>query len=196
MSIGTTGDLVWQRHFRPEAGVLYPGQSLTMCPSRGVEDGCTERWDTCQIPHGVRAETGVGGKKWVLIVPGLYGFYCWLLSWLLRAVVMIPPSTEIPAPTEPPEPTPAPDSGISSLEEIKNAVIQVEAQGSFVDPGVGLQMNMAGTGSGFIIDESGIAVTNNHVVTGAAFLQVWVGGGASPAMPRSWPFPSAPIWLS
>jgi hypothetical protein len=35
---------------------------------------------------------------------------------------------------------------------------------------------VAGRGSGFIIDEAGVAVTNNHVVTGAAFLQVWVGG--------------------
>jgi serine protease Do len=36
--------------------------------------------------------------------------------------------------------------------------------------------NQAGLGSGFIIDPSGIAVTNNHVVTGAALLKVWVGG--------------------
>jgi serine protease Do len=36
--------------------------------------------------------------------------------------------------------------------------------------------NQAGLGSGFIIDPSGLAVTNNHVVTGAALLKVWVGG--------------------
>jgi len=73
-----------------------------------------------------------------------------------------------------------PDKAVSSLEGVKSAVIQIEAQGSFVEPGVGLQMNVAGRGSGFIIDESGIAVTNNHVVTGAAFLQVWVGGEGEP----------------
>jgi serine protease Do len=108
--------------------------------------------------------------------------------WILLLVVVLavaacggdPTPTEAPAPTAPPEPTQAPDSAVSSLEEIKGAVIQVEAQGSFVDPGVGLQMNVAGTGSGFIIDESGIAVTNNHVVTGAAFLKVWVGGESEP----------------
>ena len=33
----------------------------------------------------------------------------------------------------------------------------------------------SGRGSGFVIDPSGIAVTNNHVVTGAASLKVWLG---------------------
>ncbi len=64
----------------------------------------------------------------------------------------------------------------SSLEEAKSAIIQIEAKGSFKDPEVGLMMNVAGRGSGFIIDPSGIAVTNNHVVTGAATLEVWIGG--------------------
>jgi serine protease Do len=48
-----------------------------------------------------------------------------------------------------------------------------------VDPEVGLVVNGAGRGSGFIIDPSGIAVTNNHVVTGSALLKVWVGGEKS-----------------
>ncbi|HSF80454.1 MAG TPA: S1C family serine protease, partial [Anaerolineales bacterium] len=39
-------------------------------------------------------------------------------------------------------------------------------------------------GSGFIIDPAGIAVTNNHVVTGAALLKVWVGGESSPRNAR------------
>jgi serine protease Do len=92
----------------------------------------------------------------------------------------IPSATEVPSPTEPPEPTAAASNAVSSLEGVKSAVIQIEAQGSFVEPGVGLQMNVAGRGSGFIIDESGIAVTNNHVVTGAAFLKVWIGGEGEP----------------
>jgi serine protease Do len=69
---------------------------------------------------------------------------------------------------------------VSSLEEVKLATIRIEAQGSFVEPEAGLQMNVAGSGSGFIIDESGLAVTNNHVVTGAAFLQVYVEGEEAP----------------
>ena len=101
-----------------------------------------------------------------------------------------PPPTatpEPPPPTTPPEPTavPTPEStAVRSLQDVKSAVIQIEAQGSFVDPQVGLQLNVAGHGSGFIIDESGIAVTNNHVVTGAALLRVWVGGESAPRNAR------------
>lgn len=67
-------------------------------------------------------------------------------------------------------------SGISNLSDVQNAVIQIESQGTFIDPQVGLVVNGAGRGSGFIIDPTGIAVTNNHVVTGSALLKVWVGG--------------------
>jgi serine protease Do len=65
---------------------------------------------------------------------------------------------------------------IDSLDDVKYASIQIEARGTFEDPTEGLLSNVAGRGSGFIIDPSGIAVTNNHVVSGAATLEVWVGG--------------------
>jgi len=42
-------------------------------------------------------------------------------------------------------------------------------------PEVGLSSS-AGSGSGFIISSDGLAVTNNHVVTGAATLEVFIGG--------------------
>lgn len=71
---------------------------------------------------------------------------------------------------------PAQRGSVSTLEGVRDATVQIEAQGTFVDPEVGLIVNAAGRGSGFIIDPSGLAVTNNHVVTGAALLQVWVGG--------------------
>ena len=75
------------------------------------------------------------------------------------------------------EPTEEITSGaISNLDEVKNAVIQIEADGSFVNPDFSVSYNDAGFGSGFIIDPSGLAVTNNHVVTGAALLKVWIGG--------------------
>ncbi len=71
-------------------------------------------------------------------------------------------------------------SSVSSLEDVRGAVIQIVAQGTFVDPQVGKVINSAGSGTGFIIDPSGIAVTNNHVVTGAALLQVYVDGYDEP----------------
>ena len=100
------------------------------------------------------------------------------------------PPTEAPAqpspvpPTEAvvePSPTPEPTSGaVHSLQDVKSAVIQIESQGTFIDPEFGLVLNGAGRGSGFIIDPSGLAVTNNHVVTGSALLKVWVGGESEP----------------
>ncbi|MBN2004764.1 MAG: serine protease [Anaerolineae bacterium] len=86
--------------------------------------------------------------------------------------------TTEPAPTkDTPEPK---DSGaVTSLDGVKSATIQIEAEGVFVDP-QGTQTSSAGRGSGFIIDPSGIAVTNNHVVAGAAMLRVWVGGETEP----------------
>ena len=85
--------------------------------------------------------------------------------------------SETVAATEPPT---AAASGINSIEDMRRAVIRIQAQGSFIDPEIGLALNSAGQGSGFIIDESGIAVTNNHVVTGAALLEVWVEGESQP----------------
>jgi serine protease Do len=94
-------------------------------------------------------------------------------------------STPTVGPTSTPSPSPTSKAmAVSSLQDVKSATVQIEAQGSFVDPEVGLQLNAAGRGSGFIIDESGIAVTNNHVVTGAAFLKVWVAGETEPRNAR------------
>jgi len=69
---------------------------------------------------------------------------------------------------------------VGSLEDVRNAVVRIVAHGSFVELGEGTMYNTAGSGSGFIVDDSGIAVTNNHVVAGAAFLDVFVNGEAEP----------------
>jgi len=66
-------------------------------------------------------------------------------------------------------------AGISSFQDVQPAVIQVVAQGSFRDPEVGFAAR-SGAGSGFIISPDGLAVTNNHVVAGAATLEVFIGG--------------------
>jgi serine protease Do len=68
----------------------------------------------------------------------------------------------------------------STLEEVQGATIRIMSQGSFEDPELGNMMNVPGQGSGFIIDPSGIAVTNNHVVTGAAFLEIFLEGEDKP----------------
>ncbi|WP_162924347.1 S1C family serine protease [Rubrobacter indicoceani] len=73
---------------------------------------------------------------------------------------------------------------IASREGIESGTVQISAEGSFVDPASGEQTDSAGSGSGFIIDPSGIAVTNNHVVTGSAFLNVFVGGSDEPTNAR------------
>ena len=83
-----------------------------------------------------------------------------------------------------PQPEVASSGAVSQLEDVRDAVVQIEAQGTFVDPEFGLQADTAGRGSGFVIDPSGIAVTNNHVVTGAALLKVWVGGESEPRNAR------------
>jgi serine protease Do len=71
---------------------------------------------------------------------------------------------------------PAVGSAVASVDDARASVVRIVAQGSFVDPQVGYQANSAGSGTGFIIDPSGIAVTNNHVVTGAATLEVFANG--------------------
>ncbi len=73
---------------------------------------------------------------------------------------------------------------VSSLADVKKATIQIESEGTFIDPQVGLVVNGAGRGSGFIIDPSGIAVTANHVVTGSALIKVWVGEETTPHTAR------------
>jgi serine protease Do len=73
---------------------------------------------------------------------------------------------------------------VTNLQDVRQATIRIQAQGSFIDPEFGEMLNTAGQGSGFIIDESGVAVTNNHVVTGAAFLQVFIEGERNPRNAR------------
>ena len=70
-----------------------------------------------------------------------------------------------------------------SLEEVEAAVVQIVAVGSFATP-QGELVNSPGSGTGFVIDGAGLAVTNNHVVTGAAYLEVYVAGEDDPRNAR------------
>lgn len=83
--------------------------------------------------------------------------------------------------------TTASDDGsgaIDDYKDVKLATVQIVSQGTFVEPdeslAVSVEISGAGSGSGFIIDPSGIVVTNNHVVAGAATLDVYVGGSDEP----------------
>lgn len=69
---------------------------------------------------------------------------------------------------------------VSNLQDVRNTIVQIVATGSFKDIEQGAQTNTAGAGSGFIINPAGIAVTNNHVVTGSSFLEVYIQGEDEP----------------
>ncbi len=97
----------------------------------------------------------------------------------------VPTATPLPESTVAPTTAPTPTSlAIRALDDVRKAVVQIEAEGTFVSPSEGTVFNVAGRGSGFIIDESGIAVTNNHVVTGSALLRVFVNGESRPRNAR------------
>ncbi len=96
------------------------------------------------------------------------------------------PTVELPdeAPTatvEAPAPTAEePASGaVLNLSDAEKAVVRIVTQGSYEYAGYG-SFEESFSGSGFIVDPSGLAVTNNHVVTGAAMVEVYFSGDPTP----------------
>jgi len=83
--------------------------------------------------------------------------------------------SEAPPPTPEEQPVEPSGGAVSSLQDAQEAVIYIQAEGAFTDQDF-KEYTGSWTGSGFIIDPSGLAVTNNHVVTGASILKVWIGG--------------------
>jgi len=71
------------------------------------------------------------------------------------------------------------------LEAIAAATMRIEIEGAFREFGFGDAIEeYSGSGSAFFIDSRGIAVTNSHVVNGAALLRVFLNGESAPRSAR------------
>ena len=75
-------------------------------------------------------------------------------------------------------------SAIASLADAELGTVRIVAEGEFLLPDVAVDVDVAGEGSAFMIDSTGLAVTNNHVVAGAATLEVFVPGDTEPKNAR------------
>jgi serine protease Do len=85
-----------------------------------------------------------------------------------------------PEPARTTEDTDARSGGVAEIGDVKDATIYIESGGGFLDADREIGSIPFGRGSGFIIDPEGIALTNNHVVTGAGFIDVYVEGEDEP----------------
>jgi serine protease Do len=98
-------------------------------------------------------------------------------------VAAVEPTAVVAEPTATPvEPTPEP--AVGSIQDVAAATVKISAQGTFVPPLELEQFSSAGIGSGFVIDESGLMVTNNHVVAGAAIIEIYFDGSTEPLNAR------------
>jgi serine protease Do len=64
-------------------------------------------------------------------------------------------------------------NGTVDLSKIEASVAYIQTQGTFVTADGAQEQTYSG--SGFVVDPSGLIVTNNHVVTGGAFWKVSIG---------------------
>ena len=67
------------------------------------------------------------------------------------------------------------DADAVDFDHIKDATVRIYAEGTFVEPGTLDPYEGGWYGSGFIVDPSGLIVTNYHVAGGAESMVVWIG---------------------
>jgi serine protease Do len=119
----------------------------------------------------------------VAVVAALFAGGCSGGKSTPATTVSLPATTTLPASTLPPVTTSSiPKGAVVSLDKVKGATVQILVEGEIRDPADG-PVGFAGSGSGFLIDSSGIIVTNNHVVTGAGAIIVRIGGDKSVEIP-------------
>src|SRR5688572_19451756 len=74
------------------------------------------------------------------------------------------------------------DSTVNERAHLVDGTIRIVAEGGLAKFGGD---SASWSGSGFFIDPSGLAVTNNHVVTGAGKLEVYVGEDVNPIIAQT-----------
>ena len=132
------------------------------------------------IRHSLRSSLGSGLRINLLSHLRIRGMFASLLILcFIFANVPVAAAAQIAPPVQQDD-----EGAVTDLQGVEDAVIQIESVGTFVDPSEGLQQNTPGYGSGFIISPDGIAVTNNHVVTGGALYRVFISGRDEPVNAR------------
>lgn len=93
-----------------------------------------------------------------------------------------PEITDTPEVNKPLDVTPEPPGGgaISNLQDAEKAVIRIVSQVAVESPDLPVSVENVKGGSGFVIDPNGLAITNNHVVSGAALIEVYFSGNETP----------------
>lgn len=92
---------------------------------------------------------------------------------LLAAATAAPPAWAQPA-----------GQAARTLDDVQQATLFITARGRYWDYDAQAQKRGEWTGSGFLIDPSGLAVTNNHVVAGASSVEAYIGGAGDPINAR------------